>query len=256
MKKGHRTVTAQASLPWEALRLVQKLVLGLRFENRFTLDGETENLVSEFLGYAERHKTVLLPVDTPLWRARIHDMDDRFNQKQTAFSLEEMGAPPPINAAHGRLNPKGIPYLYLSSDELTCVSEVRAWKGAKLTVAEFSLTKEAKLVDLREFDTVKQSELGERAGAELAWSVVAGLFSIPFDARDDTAYIPSQYLAERIKRTGYHGIQYTSSLYEGGYNVAFFDTGLAIPLQVKVMRVESIRLTAQEISSGDSTESQ
>ena len=39
----------------------------------------------------------------------------RINANDTAFPIEEMGAPPIGTAAHGRANPPDIPYLYVGS---------------------------------------------------------------------------------------------------------------------------------------------
>jgi hypothetical protein len=71
------------------------------------------------------------------------------------------------------------------------------------------------------------------------------MFSAPFDPRDDTAYIPTQYLAERIKGAGFAGIIYDSSLNTNGYNVTLFDVKRA-----KAMRRKRLVLHLQKSKLG------
>jgi hypothetical protein len=59
----------------------------------------------------------------------------------------------------------------------------------------------------------------ERLGDELTRPVV------PLSAAID--YTPSQYLCEFIKKCGYHGVVYRSSI-SNGINLALFDPALAI----------------------------
>lgn len=121
----------------------RQLVVGLKSKNRFTIEKEPSRFVSQLIDYAKEHKKVTLEIDTPLYRARINDISN----KDLAFPLSSMGAPPLHLAGHGRLNPKGIPYLYLSSDNVTAVSEVRPWNGCKVTVAEFRLIQKSNLMN-------------------------------------------------------------------------------------------------------------
>lgn len=149
-----------------------------------------------------------------------------------AFPLEEMGAPPAHLAGHGRANPAGIPYLYLGSDRRTAISEVRPHTGERATIARFDLPT-LKLVDVRDprslvspflLDDTEVSKLRqdlpllERLGEELTRPVVPS--GAPFE------YIPSQYLCEFMKQSGFDGVAYKSSVGEG-VNVAIFDPGVA-----------------------------
>lgn len=141
-----------------------------------------------------------------------------------------MGAPPTHKATHGRINPVGIPYLYLASDRKTAVAEVRPWKGCKITVAEFYLNKEIRLVNFSNKVAINKPSDSRYDGAEWTWSeLITYLFSTPFDPRDDTSYIPIQYISERIKMEGFDGIMYDSALEKDGYNICLFDPQMALP---------------------------
>ena len=182
-----------------------------------------------FLGITDQwHRARLLPDDKP-------------------FSSKEMGAPPAHLAGHGRANPAGIPYLYLGSTEVTAVSEVRPHTGESACIASFRV-QPISVVDLRDprrsvspfiFEDVggisllrSGLPLLERLGEELTKPVQPR--SAAFE------YIPSQYLCEFIKRSGYQGVIYRSSVSDG-VNLALFDPGLAtIDPVTKKVQVNSV----------------
>jgi hypothetical protein len=157
------------------------------------------------------------------YRARIQTGD-------RAFPVGEMGAPPGRNASHGRANPAGIPYLYVGSSAKTAVSEVRPHTGETVCVAELTTPKDLKVVDLRWPKkmvsaflladagdiTRMRGELPflERLGEELTRPV------IPQAAAID--YTPTQYICEFIKKCGYDGLLYRSSVSDG-MNLALFN---------------------------------
>ena len=63
---------------------------------------------------------------------------------------------------------------------------------------------------------------------------------MPFDHRDDTAYVTTQYITERMKKEGAHGILYDSALSPKGYNLALFNDKLATCSKLYRVRVNSI----------------
>jgi hypothetical protein len=171
----------------------------------------------------------------------------RIQTGETPFLVTDMGAPPKRVASHGRANPAGIPYLYLGSTQTTAVSEIRPHTGETACVADFRTTNDLKLVDLRrpkkmvspflledaENITRMRSDLPflERLGDELTRPVV------PQSAAID--YTPSQYVCEFIKKCGYHGVVYRSSVSDG-INLALFDPTLAQPGAVTKYRVARV----------------
>ncbi len=178
-------------------------------------------------------------VPTQWYRARIQASD-------TPFTVGEMGAPPRRIASHGRANPAGIPYLYLGSSPVTAISEIRPHTGERSCVADFTTPRDMKFVDLRNPRNMvspfllNPSDIGrmrndlpflERLGDELTRPVV------PQSAAID--YTPSQYLCEFIKKCGYQGVIYRSSV-SNGINLALFDPARArcgTVIQYRVSRV-------------------
>jgi hypothetical protein len=158
----------------------------------------------------------------------------RIKTSAAAFAVAEMGAPPNRFASHGRANPAGIPYLYLGSTAETAISEIRPHTGEVACVADFKTPADLELVDLRAprkmvspFLLEDAEDIGrmmsdlpflERLGDELTRPVV------PQSAAID--YTPSQYLCEFIKKCGYDGVVYRSSVSDG-INLALFDPARA-----------------------------
>ena len=154
----------------------------------------------------------------------------RIEKQGKPYDAEKMGAPPKDIVTYGRVNPVGIPCLYLSSDKLTAATEVRPYPGEKICVATFTVQDNLTLVDLRNplylispflFDDAEsiasiRGNIGflERLGQELTTPVLPNSAAI--------YYIPSQYLCEFIKKCGYHGVVYSSSVSQG-INLALFD---------------------------------
>jgi hypothetical protein len=207
---------SEALVQWETLRDE------LMYENRYFLNQalDTDRLqgwLSRLIADAEG-----MP---PQWyRARI-----RIDTE--TIPIERMGAPPKRLVSHGRANPPGIPYLYLASRPETAVSEVRPHTGEVACVADFTLGVPVTLVDLRNPRKLvspfggftETSQIGqlradipflERLGEELTRPV------LPQGAAID--YLPSQYLCEFIKKKGFHGVVYRSSMSDG-FNLALFD---------------------------------
>jgi hypothetical protein len=181
-------------------------------------------------------------IPTTWHRARIQTGD-------APYPINEMQAPPPKYASHGRANPAGIPYLYLGSEVDTAASEIRPHTGEIICVAEFTTPNDLKIVDLRNprqtvspFLLADEADVGrmrsdirflERLGEELTRPV------LPQAAAFD--YTPSQYLCEFIKKCGYDGVIYRSSV-SIGMNMALFKPNRAqignTVAQHKVSRVD------------------
>ena len=130
-------------------------------------------------------------------------------------------------AGDGRVNPRGIPCLYMATDDATAVSEVRPAIGAYVTVAVMKCLRELKLIDcsvLAKKHLIYLSEPDRTDREQAVWSDIDKAFSAPADRSDDAAdYAPTQVLAELFRSLGYDGVAYRSAFGEDGYNVAIFN---------------------------------
>ena len=230
--------TIKVNFPFADMAAFQRYVVGLRYENRFSLKDEAELFVVQLLKYATKFKVKKFKSGRNFYRARINDINSK-----DSYSLADMGSPPKELAGHGRLNPKGIPYLYLSSNQLTAVSEIRPWVGSNVTVAQFELIKDIQLINFSNKYFKNKPKDEQFSGAEFTWEeLISWMFTHPFDPRDDTAYVPTQYLSERIKGEGYDGILYDSSLNPNGYNVTLFDSSFVTGTNRSMATVNSIKI--------------
>lgn len=176
------------------------------------------------------------------YRARIRTGDE-------IYEIEKMGAPPKRLSSHGRANPAGIPYLYLGSKPETAAAEIRPHTGEIACVADFTIP-DIQAVDLRHprklvspFILEDASAIGqlradlpflERLGEELTRPV------LPSGAAID--YIPSQFLCEFIKKSGFDGVVYRSSVSDG-INLALFDPDKAEGGTVSLYSVSKVSVT-------------
>lgn len=231
-----KTFSPSAAYHSEALARWATLRDELMWKNRYFLDEalDTDRL-KELLGH--------LPADAmpkTWYRARILNSDD-------PYPIDKMGTPPARFATHGRANPAGIPYLYLGSLPDTAAAEIRPHTGEVACVAEFTIAAPLNAVDLRNpralvspFLLADASAIGqlradiaflERLGDELTRPV------LPRGAAID--YIPSQYLCEFIKKVGYDGVVYRSSVSEG-INLALFDSAKATGGAVSLYNITKV----------------
>lgn len=235
--------TPSAKYRSDGLERWEKLRSELMHENRYFPDTQlNKDRLKQLFG-------LLHADDVPLkwYRARLQTSD-------IEFKLEEMGAPPQRVAAHGRANPAGIPYLYLGSTPETAVSETRPHTGEKACVADFTIPGGLTLLDLRRpralvspFDLSDEDQIGllrsdvdflERLGEELTRPI------LPQGAMID--YVPSQYLCEFIKKCGYAGVIYRSSVSDG-INLALFNPAQATPVGVRPYIIQQVSVIVRAV---------
>lgn len=238
-----KTFAPSAAYHSEALARWETLRDELMWKNRYFLDEvlDTDRL-RELLGH--------LPADdmpTTWYRARILDRND-------PFPIDEMGAPPARKATHGRANPAGIPYLYLGSLPATAAAEIRPHTGEIACVANFKVGPPLNAVDLRNprglvspFLLADATAIGqlradiaflEKLGDELTRPVLPSAAAID--------YVPSQYLCEFIKKVGYDGVVYRSSVSEG-INLALFDSKKATAGTVSLYNITKVSVEVDAV---------
>jgi hypothetical protein len=176
-----------------------------------------------------------LPVGIRLWRAR---PDLPRGKKITASDF----GPPPVQFAlqSNRMNPPGIPMLYLASTVKTALAETRA-KIAR--VGQWRAARPLRVLDLRQLpdvpgyfsDVGRNDRLALRFLQHFAYDIMT---PVDRDQKVHVDYLPSQvvteYFRDFIFKTGpLDGIAYGSTVHLKGWNVALFadnvDLGLEEP---------------------------
>ena len=200
----------------------------------------------------------VIKVNRMFWRAQLgcdftpYYQDDEYIDDLPAPYLPARMKPLLGEATEGRVNPKGIPYLYLATKRDTALAEVRPWLGTLISVAQF--------VTLRDLRVVNCSGTGERISFYLeepepservkaVWSDIDRAFSTPVNTGDRTAeYTPTQVISEMFKASGFDGIVYRSALGDG-HNVTLFDLGAAEMVNCSLFEVKDIKFTFSQAAT-------
>jgi len=206
--------TVAAVEKWASFR--NDIMWGNRFFFQQELD--LQRLEALFENYLAADATIF---SNQLFRARIQT-------DGVEIPLEEMGKPPAKYVKNGRANPVGIPYLYAASTPETAIAETRPHPGDLVSVAKFGVKGTLRLLNLQHpRETVSPfSDPTDQAALRDDLAFLCHLeneLSKPILPRvADLEYLPTQYLCEFIKRCGYDGVVFKSSI-SSGANVALFD---------------------------------
>jgi hypothetical protein len=202
----------------------------LRTKFRHVLEDDARQFLNNLVSTIGDDRKSSLSKGTVLWRAQrrhaVKSIDTADGQADVACPHEEKRMLPlPYRATEGRANPKGIPYLYVASDEKTAMSEMRPWVGDYLSVAEIKIVSDLILVDCSksEFPEPRLGPLRPYSFESEIWGFVNAAFSTPVTPDDDIAdYAPTQAIAESFRGAGYRGVKYRSSVGDGS-NFVLFD---------------------------------
>jgi len=239
-----------------------------KHEERYFHSKEVQEFLEEVMLTA-RERIESIPKGQLYWRSQLGSdmwpLDDGSGQivdyRPVPYSSERM-KPLTEKAMEGRVNPKGIPYLYLSTDKSTSISEVRPWVGSSVTVVEFETCRDMQLVDCSRFD-VDIMNMGAREldmlwklkppepeeATKVVWRWIDMDFSKPVDRDDSSAdYVPTQIIAELFRANGFDGLIY-NSLFNGGKNIALYDICSARQKadSAKVIQVTQVDLDYRQV---------
>lgn len=179
----------------------------------------------------------------------------RIAENIIGYPLEKMKNPPNERARAGRANPDGISYLYVANDIKTALYEVRASLFDYVTIGDFRLKEDLKVINLRgdTYDPIKLLEEGELEDFLIHLPFISKLeqeLSKPRRRSDNELdYLPTQYLSEFIKSLGFDGVEYQSSLYPTGYNLAIFNPSKLECIKIGVYEIQTIDLTHKKVDS-------
>ncbi len=234
----------------------------VKSELRYVRDTRTNEFLDAVL-LTSKNRQESISKDRTYWRAQLGSSKSewieyegkRYFQEDVPYPVERM-KPSVDRAKEGRANPKGIPYLYLATEKQTAIQEVRPWIGSLISVAEFQIVKDLKIIDCSKnihkldgigsdslFPNVDDWENGKLSNGEIVkhvWSWIDRAFSMPVEPSDDEAdYVPTQILAELFKSNYFDGIIY-NSVFAEGKNLILFDISNAKPSNCKLYRVTNI----------------
>jgi hypothetical protein len=212
---------------WDFAKLV-------RTERRFIFDGKAGKFLATVRA-ASKSCVRSLKSGSCLYRAQVGSMFAPENEmgieEEHPYPAARM-IPDPKKTCSGWASPSGFAYLYLATNEKTALAEMRPWVGESLTLAIFKIKKNIKIVDCQ----AGAENWGERLFEEnpsaetlgkYVWNDISKAFSRPVNREDqESAYLPTQILAEAFKAEGFDGLAYRSGL-ERGTNVVLFRVHIA-----------------------------
>jgi hypothetical protein len=235
---------------------------------RHIFDTECQTFLEAVVSTGEK-RAICLKAGTQLWRSQLgHDgWYPKEERDENGGLIDTYEVPEPYESkrmvpltdrAHeGRVNPKGIACYYFSTDDKTAVAEARPWLGAYVSVAEFKILRDLRLVDCSGLSTrawLTNSDSSPEVNEKRVWESINRAFTAPVTRSDDVAdYAPTQVIAEALRFNGFDGIKYGSSLGEGR-TIAVFDLSAARLVSRCVYEVDSIEVKSSLASSPYYTE--
>jgi hypothetical protein len=149
------------------------------------------------------------------------------------IGFDDIGVPPAKKSNAGRMNPAGIPYLYLAFDENTAVSETITNED-KYCLARFILNKDLNVLDLSSIPCLPSkfnaSAYNRRCELIFIRNFLIDLSKpIEKDGREHVDYVPTQIVSEYFRHrfkdgqgNSVDGIMYSSAKNKNGVNLALF----------------------------------
>lgn len=211
-------------------RSYQRFVNAVRYTNRFIYDDETREFLELVIDTAG-DRSFDLDAGSTLLRAQLGSEWVSNNPDDEDAAGQEMGFPPermkPIRgrSREGRANPAGITYLYLSDEKNTAMAELRPWVDAPISLGEFLIVRDLRLVDCSHAHRgliVFGSEPTPEKRREHVWRDIDRAFARPITLGEDpTGYIPTQILSEQFRAAGYDGVVHRSSVGRGRNFILF-----------------------------------
>jgi hypothetical protein len=239
----------------------------VRNHRRFILEPEARAFL-DTVRATLKGRNVKIGAGTILYRAQrgvdydpFDDGGEEIAEGPHGFGPKRM-KPQPNRANEGRVNPAGIPVLYLASDEQVAISEVRPWTGSEISVAQFRILRDLKGVNLtlghgkmsighlKISDLLGGGEPDAAAKEKAVWIEIDNAFSRPVTLSDDTAdYVPTQILAEFFRDAGYDAVIYRSQFGKKGHNIAIFNVNDAEAINGAPYEVTEIEVKYKEIGN-------
>lgn len=215
-----------------------EFVEAIKWENRFHTNYINEDILNLFIRCVRKPYSA----GKQFFRARICS-------SVTGYLPAEMGAPPREIATAGRANPNGISMLYLANSVKTTLHEIRAGVYDYVTVGTFELLSDIEVVNLADIDKISPFFAANLYGIDFirqavnfdSLKIISQEMAKPLRRHDSSLdYLPTQYISDFIKSKSYAGIEYVSTMFPGGVNVAIFDESLLNCIKTTVYDIKAL----------------
>ena len=117
--------------------------------------------------------------------------------------------------------------------------QVRPFLKSNVSLVEVEITSDIKVVDFTKYDMYGE----EKTLDDALYTIISSMYYIPIDDNTQKLYMITQYIAEYMKKLGYDGIKYRSSLSYGN-NFALFDDEKTNIGSSQVLEIKSFTIKA------------
>jgi hypothetical protein len=163
------------------------------------------------------------------------------------FSHKEIGAVPPLKATEGRANRAGVSYLYCATDGYTAVAEVRPHPTDIVSLGSFSTTRALKVFDFSNPNFLNFIVNDETLLTMVPYAKMAGIFNTATPPSLAGRYSVSQLIADCIRKSGYDGIQFSSTVGDGKNLVVFNPSDMSfVEGSSKVIEINKVQYSYTE----------
>lgn len=189
-----------------------------------------------------------IPKGSRFYRAQVahHDeFDPAIEDTVPAPALPERMRPFADRASEGRVNPKGIPCLYMAADRHTALAECRPWIGSLVSIGVLQTERALNVVDCTrgaESNPIYfEGEPSFEKRSEAVWGHVSRAFREPATREDNIAeYASTQVIAETFRAEGFHGIAYRSAFGTDRFNIALFELDATSLLMCELHEIKNV----------------
>lgn len=210
----HVALAISNSHSWTLRGLNQRLAA----ENPFDVEPEVDALLTRIGTRIDK----VVAVGETYFRCRIGTAN-KWNRHSSGWTAEifhepyqdaALGAPPPPLATSGRLNREGVAFLYLASDQHTAAAEVRPHPGHRLSVGRYRAVRDLRIAAF-------ESDIAEFCGSEADLDLFHFIHSMdqtmarPVLPGATGRYTITQLIADGLRRNGFDGVSFRSSVADG-----------------------------------------
>jgi hypothetical protein len=232
---------------------ILKIIKLLKHTNYFELEELIINGLREFIDIAK----INIVKNSKYYRARIgyskkeYDyLDGGMEGKYiySPFSENEISSPPPFLTQSGRLNRAGVSFLYCATNSNTAISEVRPHPGDKVSVGCFMNKEELKIFNLSKdylLDFYRTDALLDKF---VYLNSLNLLFQKTIPPSKRESYSITQIVSDSIRKLGFDGILFDSSVGEGENLVIFEPTKMIyINDEKHIVLVKKVKYDFEEL---------
>lgn len=230
-------------------------------ENHYELENELKSILEIF----KTNATTTIEIGQALNRARI-GVSERKTSIGTGFiseehfspyTNEEIGAPPPQLATHGRANRSGVSFFYGATESHTAISEVRPHPNDVVSVGLFKVINPIKAFDLTK-DLIGNYSSSDRDLDVLSlYNSLARVINQTITPNDQSSkYLITQLIADCIRLLGFDALIFQSTVGSGQNVVLFNEKNIKIePSGGRVFRINKVNYETSEEPVVDSIKS-